>query len=151
MNRITRGGRQYIDGVPVSKSVFGRDPFEPVTKDSVKDIIRLQSEIPVIETHGEARPGPGQAGIVVYDATTEADIRRIGADLTVTGQNRLMAGCAGFAAILPDLLGLKRQEPETAALERRLFVICGSVNPITRRQLDWGWDIRESTWRLRKS
>ena len=138
MNRITRGGRQYIDGVPVSKSVFGRDPFEPVTKDLVKDIIRLQSEIPVIETHGEAQPGPGQAGIVVYDATTEADIRRIGADLTVTGQNRLMAGCAGFAAILPDLLGLKRQEPETAALERRLFVICGSVNPITRRQLDWG-------------
>lgn len=59
MNRITRGGRQYIDGVPVSKSVFGRDP-EPVTKDLVKDIIRLQSEIPVIETHGEARRARGK-------------------------------------------------------------------------------------------
>lgn len=30
MNRLTRGGIQYIDGVPIDKSVFGQDPFEPV-------------------------------------------------------------------------------------------------------------------------
>lgn len=173
MNRITRGGRQYIDGVPVSQSVFGRDPFEPVTKDSVKDIIRLQSEIPVAEVFAAGRPDqeridqgqldqgrldqeridqgqpdqkqaapqrptPQQTGIVVYDAETEEDIRRIGEELAASGRSRLLAGCAGFAAILPDLLGLKCREPEEAALEPKLFVICGSVNPITRRQLDWG-------------
>lgn len=28
MNRLTRGGIQYIDGVPINESVFGKDPFE---------------------------------------------------------------------------------------------------------------------------
>ena len=27
MNRLTRGGIQYIDGVPINESVFGKDPF----------------------------------------------------------------------------------------------------------------------------
>lgn len=35
-------------------------------------------------------------------------------------------------------MGLERREPEAAALENRLFVICGSVNPITKKQLDRG-------------
>ena len=30
MRRTTKDGVQYIDGVPVSESAFGRDPFEPV-------------------------------------------------------------------------------------------------------------------------
>ncbi len=62
----------------------------------------------------------------------------IGAKLAASGQSRLLAGCAGFASILPELLGLERREPEAAALENRLFVICGSVNPITKKQLDRG-------------
>ena len=37
MNRLTRGGIQYIDGVPIDKSVFGQDPFEPVHSPYVKD------------------------------------------------------------------------------------------------------------------
>lgn len=43
MNRVTRGGVHYIDGVPVAESVFGRDPFEPVTASSVEEIIAAQS------------------------------------------------------------------------------------------------------------
>ncbi len=138
MNRITKGGKQYIDGVPVSQSVFGTDPFEPVTRDSVKEIIRLQSEIPVIEAGSQVSRHRENMGIVVYDAETDGDIQRIGADLAASGQGHLLAGCAGFAAILPELLDLKCQAPEEAVLENRLFVICGSVNPITKRQLDYG-------------
>lgn len=70
-----------------------------------------------------------------FDAQTGADIERIGTKLAASGQSRLLAGCAGFAAILPELLGLERREPEEAVLEKRLFVICGSVNPITKKQL----------------
>jgi len=138
MNRVTKGGKQYIDGVPVSQSVFGTDPFEPVAYDSVKEIIRLQSQIPVREG---AKPdeGPGQeSGIVVFDAETEDDIRRIGKNLTVTGRSRLFAGCAGFALVLPELLGLRCQVPAGTVLEEKLFVICGSVNPITRKQMAYG-------------
>lgn len=44
MGRVTRRGIHYIDGVPVADSVFGKDPFEPVTESSVREIVRKQSD-----------------------------------------------------------------------------------------------------------
>ena len=136
MKRVTRGGIQYIDGTPVSRSVFGVDPFEPVTEDSVEKIIHLQSEIHVDEASGLDQDSWENPGIVVFDAQTEEEIRQIGARAASLGHGGLMAGCAGFASILPDLLGLERQAVEETRLEEKLFVICGSVNPITKRQLE---------------
>ena len=49
---------------------------------------------------------------------------------------RRQAGCAGFAAVLPRLLGLAGIPAEIPRLDPRLLVLCGSVNPITLRQLD---------------
>ena len=50
----------------------------------------------------------------------------------------IMAGCAGFAAMLPQLLGTNtlHHEPVLPKLDSRLLVLCGSVNPITQTQLD---------------
>ncbi len=138
MGRITKNGKQYIDGIPVSKSVFGRDPFEPVKKDSVKDIIHLQSQIPVKETKNPEEESWEEEGILVFDAETDEDMKKIGRSLATSGKGHLLAGCAGFALVLPELLGLKCQMPEKTALENKLFVLCGSVNPITRKQLDRG-------------
>lgn len=138
MNRTTKGGKQYIDGVLVSQSVFGADPFEPVKHDSVKDIIRLQSQVPVREAAGPHEEDWQEAGIVVFDAETEEDIQNIGKSLTASGKSRLLAGCAGFALILPQLLGLESSAPARTVLEEKLFVICGSVNPITKKQLCFG-------------
>ena len=49
-----------------------------------------------------------------------------------------MAGCAGFGAVLPELLGFahKQPQPPRPQLAPRLLVVCGSVNPITLAQLD---------------
>lgn len=65
MNRITKGGKHYIDGVPVSRSVFGADPFEPVTRDSVKEIIGLQSGISVASAEDPEQLSGRESGIVV--------------------------------------------------------------------------------------
>ena len=49
----------------------------------------------------------------------------------------MLAGCAGFAAFLPELLGLSDGSVvEVPQLDPRLLVLCGSVNPITLRQMD---------------
>ena len=40
MNRLTQGGIQYIDGVPINESVFGKDPFEPVRSPYIKDLFK---------------------------------------------------------------------------------------------------------------
>jgi len=137
MNRITRGGIHYIDGVPVNESVFGRDPFEPVREADVVRLIALQSEAPTAPV--ALVELPGARGIAVVDAETEEDLIRAGKALAESDGLRLTAGCAGFASVLPELLGLtgetNRALPELAP---GLFVLCGSVNPITQRQLKHG-------------
>ncbi len=39
MGRTTVGGIQYIDGVPVAETAFGRDPFAPVLSSDVGEIL----------------------------------------------------------------------------------------------------------------
>ena len=137
MNRITRNGIQYIDGIPVAESVFGQDPFEPVKESDVARLISLQTDLPVSNT------APEQAdrckGIAVIDAATEDDLRQAGRALGRIRDLRVSAGCAGFASVLPGLLGLSSGGiPELPRLDPGLFVLCGSVNPITQKQLDHG-------------
>jgi len=134
MNRVTRGGVHYIDGVPVAESVFGRDPFEPVTASSVEEIIAAQSGVPVTP-HPLGAAAEGPPGIQVCDGETEEDLLNIGRALGPEGL-RLCAGCAGFAAVLAELLELRGAPPERPDLTPALFVVCGSVNPVTLRQLD---------------
>lgn len=134
--RITVRGVHYVDGVPVSESIFGRDPFEPVTESNVRRLIALQSPIQTI--NGVVGDLPDQAGILVVDAETEEELHRAGKELAARDQLRVTAGCAGFASALPDLLGLKQADPPGIPhLEAGLFVLCGSVNPITQHQLDY--------------
>ena len=137
MNRVTRGGVHYIDGTPVADSVFGRDPFEPVRESDVTRLIAAQSEVPARSLTAEELEGA--EGIAVLDAESEDDLRRIGQALAQHGGCRICAGCAGFASILPELLRLENGgKPEVPKLGGGLFVLCGSVNPITQRQLDFG-------------
>ena len=134
--RVTVRGIHYINGVPVNESVFGKDPFEPVTESDVARLIALQSDVPV----WNAAPDmiPDRDGITVVDAETDDDLRMAGERMAAGGRLNVTAGCAGFAAVLPALLGLEiREKPVMPRMERGLFVLCGSVNPITQRQLDY--------------
>ncbi|EOS67502.1 four-carbon acid sugar kinase family protein [Oscillibacter sp. 1-3] len=134
MDRITRRGVHYIDGVPVAESVFGQDPFEPVRASSVAEIIAAQSETPVL-VHGlEETAAAGCPGIHAYDAESDSDLLRIGRQLGQEGL-RLSAGCAGFAAALAEILELRGAPPVLPDLAPALFVACGSVNPVTLRQM----------------
>lgn len=120
MKRITRGGIHYVDGVPVSESMFGRDPFEPVRHSAVKEIISEQTN---------------KTGIRVYDAETDGDMMRIAEGLGHEGL-RLTAGCAGFAGVLARVLGFHGKSAEIPKMPEKFFMVCGSVNPVTRSQID---------------
>lgn len=136
MRRTTMGGRHYIDGVPVSASAFGRDPFNPVLDSDVRRLIAAQTDAPVWNAAPEALAAG--RGICVVDAESDGDLERAGARLGELGALSVSAGCAGFAAFLPSLLKLKTGAPPAMpALGDGLLVVCGSVNPVTRCQLDW--------------
>ncbi len=135
MNRLTIGGVAYIDGLPVEESVFGKDPFNPVKRSAVADIIGLQTDMPVYP--GLCMEEPEEQSIRVYDISSEGELLTAGQEILKKNALRLTAGCAGFASVLPGLLNL-----ETSVLEDRvpfaggLLVANGSVNPISIAQLD---------------
>ena len=135
MKRITRKGVHYIDGVPVAESVFGQDPFEPVAASSVAEILRAQTEKPAVLHELGEEAAAGRPGIQIYDAETDQDLLRIGRSLGGEGL-RLCAGCAGFASVVAELLELEGTPPGMPYLVPSLFVACGSVNPVTLRQME---------------
>ena len=133
MDRITRQGIQYVDGVPVAESVFGSDPFEPVRSSSVETILRETTD------HGTFLHAAGDltaegTGIHVYDAVSDGDLERIAVGLRKEDL-AVSAGCAAFASVLADRLGLGGSAVG-AELSAPLLVLCGSRNPVTIRQME---------------
>ena len=136
IDRVTRDGVHYISGVPVTESPFGIDPFEPVRCAEVTKLIHLQTDVPA-QSLQPGETAADKTGILVYDAATAADLEAAGQQLFQNGTPPVLAGCAGFAAFLPELLGLSDGSVvEVPQLDPRLLVLCGSVNPITLRQMD---------------
>ncbi len=137
VNRVTKKGIHYIDGVKLEDSGFGKDPFDPMTCSYIPDILGKQTDkrIAVVE---KEQPLPGQtemAEILVYDAEENADMKKRAGQLKENGELRLLAGCAGFAAFLPEALGLTGNYRKDIAATESFLVVCGSLNPITRQQL----------------
>ncbi len=124
MRRVTRNGIHYIDGVPVAESMFGKDPFEPVKFSDVREIIASQTD---------------KKGIHVYDAETDSEMIEIAGHLGHEGL-KLTAGCAGFAGVLAHFLGYHGKSSEVPEMPEKLFMICGSVNPVTRSQVEYARD-----------
>ena len=140
MRRVTRGGVQYIDGVPVSRSVFGRDPFEPVLDDEIPRLLGRQCSLPTrVISRTETREPDAEEGasIRIYDAETSDDMRRAIGQVLGSGQVRVLAGCAGLAQALAGELSDGTSLTETAPADEPLLVVCGSVNGISARQLDY--------------
>ena len=138
MGRTTVGGVHLVNGVPVAESVFGQDPFEPVRHSAVAELIAEQSGVPVhlSPALGAGDPVPGGEGILVFDGQTPEDLSSTARRLLEDGGLHIMAGCAGFGAVLPALLGLASDSPKEAPqLSERLLVVCGSVNPISVAQM----------------
>lgn len=137
--RITRGGVHYVDGVPVTESPFGIDPFEPVKHAVISELIAEQCSQPV-KSFSALTTGssiPQEKGILVFDAADSDELFRTGQKLQEQDALHIMAGCAGFGAVLPELLGIDAEAMDSLPeLDPRLLVVCGSVNPITLTQLD---------------
>lgn len=132
--RTTRNGIHYVNGVPVSDSVFGKDPFEPVIFSNVADIIHSQSDIPVtLSSLQDINCCKGRQ-IIAIDAASEADIRIVCDRFKKMGIPTIMAGCAGFAAHLAELLKLTPQKLPYLNTCEKIMVLSGSVNPITFKQ-----------------
>ena len=141
MGRFTKEGVQYLGDKPVHLTEFGKDPYEPVRQSRVRDIVKEQYAGAVIE---KGRKAPlflshdaGEKTIVIYDAATDEDMEEI-AEQLAGQETAAMAGCAGLADALSKVLRLEKRQRVAADPRPPLLVICGSVFPVTKRQLAYG-------------
>lgn len=146
MNRITRQGIQYIDGVPVRESVFGRDPFEPVKE---SDVVRLMQYANKRVYNASVRDTQckdiGRGGMIAWDAETDQDIEKIIDKLLGNRNNEgreigLWAGCAAIAQVLADKLSFHKSRVQAVRPMSKMIVVCGSLNQITKRQIEFARD-----------
>lgn len=136
MNRIVAGGISYVDGTPIEQSVFGRDPFEPVTCSRIREFFRGYEGL----VREYARPEElviqeGGKQIAVFDSETDEDLHAVTDYLHGKGRLRVLAGCAGFAAAMAKYLQISCAEKKAEKLEKPFLIVCGSINDISKRQV----------------
>lgn len=139
MDRITLGGQQLIGGVPLQNSVFGQDLFDPVNVSCIGDLLAPAGVAVRAYPRAEAYDTRcDEPTIAVFDTVENSDFDRIAAHLQAGGQLRVTAGCAAFASRLPGVMDLPNCMGHTPDILPPLMVVCGSLNPITRAQMEYG-------------
>lgn len=132
--RTTKDGVHMLDGVPIHKTVFGDDPFDPVKESYIPAIIGEQSGIET-KCHSNSEKGirPTQNRIDVFDAETDEELRRIA---KASASFTAFSGCAGFAEFLTEMIEFPRSADMIDKIGEKLFVISGSLNDITKKQIE---------------
>ncbi len=137
LGRFTRGGCQYVGDRLLRETTFAADPLDPVTDSYIPAIIRRQSGIPIgIIRRNEEEALIDEQGewIVVFDAESDDDLRRVGERLKRERLLGALAGSAGFAACLPELLELQTCAQPNLDCPTRMLAINGSLNEVSLRQ-----------------
>lgn len=136
VGRITKYGIQYVNNVPVAKSIFGNDPFEPVHHSRVSNIIHETSNAEVCEIKADNLDQIREkTGIQIVDAETDEDLNIL-AQWCSKQNIAYLSGCAGFAGALTRAYQLKGTFSEDPLLSHEILAVCGSKNPTSIQQMN---------------
>ncbi len=120
--RRCRDGTVYVHGVPVAEGPLGRDPRNVLPSSRPADYLRAAG-------CGDALQN---GDVVVLDADDNAELRT--AAQRCHTESRIPVGATGALAAYAALI---RNQPPAAppVLPRPALVVCGSLHPLSRRQL----------------
>jgi uncharacterized protein YgbK (DUF1537 family) len=119
IGRVTRGGLQYIDGLPIHETEFARDPSWPIHSADVRENINRT----------------GSVAAEICDAETPADLACVVAQ-SLCATPVLLVGSLGLAEALASSMEhcvLTRPAPPTA---ERVLVVSGSQYARSHLQLE---------------
>ena len=147
--RAVINGTLTVDGIPVHRTSIGRDPVAPVRQSHLPTLLRAQSrrsihhlplEILRARWPRAARVTrswqPTDGGVVVADAATAADLRRLARLIAEEGLLGVAAGSAGLAAALSSALTWGRRAiRRLSPVEHPILLAVGSPNPTSLAQV----------------
>lgn len=137
MSRTTKKGIHYANDIPIDKSIFGKDPFEPVLYSDILQIIKSQTDTPAFIIEDSSQDWSQKEGILIHDSQTTGDLKQIAQELEMKDEIHLLAGCAGFASLLPQLTGLSGTKPQLPEISSHLLIACGSIHPVSLAQCSY--------------
>ncbi|WP_291583185.1 four-carbon acid sugar kinase family protein [Clostridium sp. UBA6640] len=140
IERITKNGVCFVSGELLENSVFGNDPFNPVTKSYIPDIIKEQSDISAVSINNKESIDNhivNQSKIVICDTLSVEDIDKRLDELIQQNKLKLIAGCAALAGRLAKKLSFNRNGIKSFKKTEGLYVACGSLNEITKKQVEY--------------
>jgi uncharacterized protein YgbK (DUF1537 family) len=138
--RTTKGGHQYVHGIPLHESPFAQDLRGPVTESYIPAILGKQTPFPVHVIDRAALAGfdastERRSGIFVFDAETDDDLIRIGKKIAAGNRLSVLAGTAGFAAVASELFSLPLAAAARVRLHDRVLIVNGSRNEVSLDQI----------------
>ncbi|MFS2223064.1 D-threonate kinase [Pantoea sp. B65] len=138
LGRTTRNGCCLINGHRLTETEFASDPKTPVTDSSVLARLQAQSQLPgAVLALDTVRSGALVAclqqhlrqgtRLLVADAESDDDIRRLMLAAAQLAEKPLLAGAAGLSDALGALLADRTSSP--------LLAVIGSMSDIARQQI----------------
>ncbi len=117
--RITRGGVQLVNGLPVDQSAYASDPVHPVTS------ARLSDHLP--DSIGNA---------ILLDAETQEELSAQIAAIPVP-QDVLWVGSPGMAKALAARFAPQRESLPLPTTALEPLIVVGSANPVSQAQAEF--------------
>lgn len=137
MGRITIGGYQIVDGMPLAERLRAADPGAPPGPSFIPERLAAQTQRPVLrlDAHRIARGADALAaffasaghGIIVADSATQADLNAVVAAAHRAGV-RFFAGSYGLGEALRPYAGVQADAPP-------VLLLAGSTSDMTRKQV----------------
>lgn len=141
LGRTVSGGEVFFQGVPLTSTVFAKDPFTPICSSSIADIIHATAPgVSILNATPsnllDAYYAAGRNSVIVVDAQTDSQLHEIALSSYALREKVVLAGCAGFAQMIPSMLDCSSLPlPSRIKAENCLF-ISGSINRIAMEQVD---------------
>ena len=131
--RLTIGGFQQVNGVPVGDSIYGRDPVHPALTSRIADLIDPQLGQPVVLSQAGSDV---TAPVLILDADSQTALNRQVLRIP-DPETVLWVGSPGLAIALAALVATAPRGQEAADdTARRVLIVAGSANPVAHAQCD---------------
>lgn len=148
LNRVTKQGVHYWNGVKIADTEMGRDPKTPVTESNLVKLLSGQSrrkagliDLAVVRGSREAfrahvfRLMEEGCGLFVCDAETPDDLAQITDGFSGWAAPLLWAGSAGLAEQLVPNQEVKTKPDDVLKPEGPVLLVCGSRSALTKTQV----------------
>jgi uncharacterized protein YgbK (DUF1537 family) len=146
MGRTLYRGQVLISGARVETTAMGRDPVTPMRASEATELLPDGVGIALTEgtTTQQARQietgARNRAGLVIVDASTDADLRAIASAIAHLGPMAVPVGAAGLAAAMSrvwaDEAGIDEVQPARLGAKDRVVVVVSSLHSVSRQQCE---------------